>query len=98
MTFHRFTSVNCMNQVLLGYQTIQKNPHYGITYWLKLISMEASELTKSCYNISLQMFDAGRINWVFFVKNMLYKYGFAFAFLNQGVGDKNNLSHCLNKD
>ena len=29
---------------------------------------------------------AGKINWVFFVKNMLYKHG--FAFLNQGVCDK----------
>ena len=59
-----------------------------IKYWLKLVSIEAPELTKSCYNMSLQMCDAGKINWVFFVKNMLYKYGFSFAFLNQGVGDK----------
>ena len=50
--------------------------------------MEAPELTKSCYNMSLQMCDAGKINWVFFVKSMLYKYGFGFAFQNQGVGDK----------
>ena len=69
-----------------------------IKYWLKLVSMEASGLMKSYYHMSLQMCDAGKINWVFFVKNMLYKYGFGFAFLNQGVGDKNNLSHCLNKD
>ena len=54
-----------------------------IKYSFKLVSMEAPELTKSCYNMSLQMCDAGKINWIFFVKNMLYKYGFGFVFLNQ---------------
>ena len=35
-----------------------------IKYRLKLVSLEASELMKSCYNMSLQMCDAGKINWI----------------------------------
>ena len=38
--------------------------------------------------MSLQLCEAGKVNWVFFVKNMLYTYGFGFAFLNQGVGNE----------
>ena len=57
-------------------------------YWLKLLTMENGELPKSAYNMSLALCQAGKINWVSHVKNLLFRCGFGFAFEYQEVGDQ----------
>ena len=59
-----------------------------VKYYLKLVSMEPGELPKSAYNMALVLCEAGKNNWVSYVKNLLFRYGFGFAFENQGVGNQ----------
>ena len=39
----------------------------------------------------------GRTNWVTHDKNILYRYGFGFAFMNHGVGDTNSFLSLFKK-
>ena len=50
--------------------------------------MENGELPKSPYNMSLVLYEAGKNNWVSHVRNLLFRYGFGFAFDYQEVGDQ----------
>ena len=59
-----------------------------VKYWLKLLTTENGELPKSAYNMSLALCEVGKINWVSHVKNLLFRYGFGFAFEYQKVGDQ----------
>ena len=58
-----------------------------IKYWIKLVEMDNTQLPKSAYNTLYLLDDAGKTNWVTHVKNLLYRYGFAYAYINQGVGN-----------
>ena len=47
-----------------------------IKYWLKIIKMSDNCLLKACYIMLLKQCNAGRRNWVWEIKNLLYRYGF----------------------
>ena len=86
-------SKNCNNNAVLG--ECGRYPMYityytkCIKYWCKLICMDNDRLPKGAYNMLLKLDENGRVNWVTNVKNLLYKYGFGFAFISQEIGDIN---------
>jgi len=42
--------------------------------------------------------DCGRINWASKVNDLLYQYGFVYAWITQKIGDVNICFKCLNTD
>ena len=57
-----------------------------IRFWLKLLHMEDTRLPKKAY-IMLRNLDArGKTTWVTNVRLCLYRYGFGYVWLHQGVG------------
>ena len=56
-----------------------------IKYWLKLISSEDGSLLKSCYNMQVTQSNAGRKNWATDIKNMLFSFGYGYAWENQFI-------------
>ena len=60
-----------------------------IAYWLKLLYMDDTRYPKRLYLMLLQLENAGKIkgNWASDVKSMLYRYGFHYVWLHQGVGN-----------
>ena len=59
--------------------------------------MENDELPKSAYNMSLALCEAGKNNWVSHVKNLLFRYGFGFAFDIKMLVIKSSSYVCLNR-
>ena len=66
-----------------------------IKYWCKLLQMPDYRYPKNCYKMLLAQDNAGRTNWVSNVKSMLFRYGFGFVWVAQGVGNVNNFAHCF---
>ena len=60
-----------------------------IAYWLKILYMDDTRYPKRLYLMLLQLENAGKIkgNWASDVKSMLYRYGFHYVWLHQGVGN-----------
>ena len=58
-----------------------------IKYWIKLIRMENHRYPKQCYEMLNRLDAAGRNTWATSVKDVLYKYGFGYAWISQDVGD-----------
>ena len=61
-----------------------------IKYWLRLTCMRYDRYPRQCYDM-LYALDVERSQtWATSVRNILYKYGFGFVWINQGVGDMNS--------
>jgi hypothetical protein len=58
-----------------------------IRYWLKIVQMDEERLPKKAYLMLQNLDGRGKTNWVSSVRMYLYRYGFGFVWLNQGVGD-----------
>ena len=58
-----------------------------VKYWLKLIHLQDGALPKSAYLMLYKLDENGKTNWVTYIKHLLSRYGFGYAFFNQGVGD-----------
>ena len=59
-----------------------------IKYWLHLLKMENSRYPRQCYIILKRLDEAGRVTWATKVKNLPSRYGFGYAWQNQGVGNE----------
>ena len=57
-----------------------------IKYWLRLLKMDISRLPKTAYRMLLTLDDKGKPCWASQVKNTLFRLGFGYAWINQGVG------------
>ena len=58
-------------------------------YWLKIVRMEENRLPYKAYKM-LSVLDArGKKTWVSGIRETLYKYGFGYVWLNQGVENIN---------
>ena len=55
--------------------------------WLKLIEMDQNRSPLACYKMLKDLDDQGRRTWATDIRNMLYRYGFGYVWMNQGVGD-----------
>ena len=60
-----------------------------IKYWIRLIRMNNSRYSYHCYKMLRNLDNSGRITWATKVKNILFKYGFGYACVNENVGDEN---------
>ena len=58
-----------------------------INYWLRILELDDSRLTKDSYKLQMIWTENNRECWLMCVKNMLFNYGFAEAWYNQGMGD-----------
>ena len=58
-----------------------------ISYWLKILCMPETRHPKSIYLMLKGLDENNKITWATKVRNLLFKYGFGFVWLNQGVGD-----------
>ena len=62
-----------------------------VKYWLKILNIKQTRLTKVLYNVQFNALTNSHtiVNWVSKVRNLLCSYGFGEAWYNQGVGDVN---------
>ena len=62
-----------------------------VKYWLKILNIKQTRLTKVLYNVQFNALTNNHtiVNWVSKVRNLLCSYGFGEAWYNQGVGDAN---------
>ena len=65
----------------------------SIKYGCKLLYMSDSKYPKQCYKMLKHHEDNGRMNWASNVKELLFIYGFGFAWLSQEIG---NVPHVVN--
>ena len=56
-----------------------------IKYWYKLLHMPNSRYPKQCYVMLKRQDESGRTNWASKVKELLFKYGFGFAWVSQEI-------------
>ena len=61
-----------------------------IKYWCKLLHMPNSRYPKQCYVMLKRQDESGRTNWASKVKELLFKYGFGFAWISQEIGNVPN--------
>ena len=61
-----------------------------IKYICKLLNMPNSMYQKQCYVMLKHKDESGRTNWASKVKELLFKYGFGFAWVTQEIGDVPN--------
>ena len=60
-----------------------------VKYWCKLLTMQRSRYPRQCYLMLKSHDDCGRSNWASKVKDLLYQYGFGYAWITQEIGDVN---------
>ena len=60
-----------------------------ISYWLKILHMDENGYPKRCYLFLLSLDEARKTkgNWATGVKTLLYRYGFKYVWMSQGVGN-----------
>jgi hypothetical protein len=58
-----------------------------IRYWLKIIYMRDRRLPKKAYVMIKKLDERGKETWATNVRLCLFKYGFGYVWLNQGVGN-----------
>ena len=57
----------------------------AVSYWLKLISLPNNNLTKSCYNLMFLQCERGKKNWASKIKQILFQFGYGYAWEEQHV-------------
>jgi hypothetical protein len=60
-----------------------------VKYWLKLLSLPDESLLGACYYFLYNQSLLGKTNWCSKIKEILFKYGFGWAWEDQGVPDDN---------
>jgi hypothetical protein len=58
-----------------------------IKYWLKLLKMDDSRIPKKAYKLLYNLDLKGKETWVTKVRNCLFRHGYGFVWLNEGVGN-----------
>jgi hypothetical protein len=57
-----------------------------IKYWLRILALTEDRLPRKAYDMLLQMEGAGKKSWAFHVRELLYRNGFGYVWMQQGVG------------
>ena len=57
-----------------------------IKYWFKLIHMPDDRLPKKAYVMLYNLDARGKVTWATNVRNCLFRYGFGYVWMEQGVG------------
>ena len=56
-----------------------------IKYWMKILMMSDTRYVKKCYIMQKLLDDYGQINWVTKIRQLLFRNGFGYIWLNQNV-------------
>ena len=64
--------------------------HEQSRYWLKLVSLPIDSLLGSCYALQYNECLQGKENWASKIRDILFRYGFGYAWENQSVQDLYN--------
>eukprot|EP00745_Piridium_sociabile_P017375 TRINITY_DN26146_c0_g1_i13.p1 TRINITY_DN26146_c0_g1~~TRINITY_DN26146_c0_g1_i13.p1 ORF type:complete len:408 (-),score=12.07 TRINITY_DN26146_c0_g1_i13:7-1098(-) len=97
----RFLHVNRRTPNDLVYGELGRYPIYVnsymkcIKYWLKLVRMSDNRLPAKAYRLLYDLDMRGKITWASYVRKCLYSYGFAFVWIDQGVGCINSFLSCF---
>ena len=59
-----------------------------IKYWLRLLEVPDTRIHRLFYKCQYQWAEHGSNCWALHIKNILFRSGFGYAWLNQGVGNK----------
>ena len=68
-----------------------------IKYWLKLLSMDTHSYPHCSYKMLLNLSENGRITWATKIKRLLFRNGYGYVWLNQGVGNEELFLHDFKK-
>ena len=60
-----------------------------VKFWLRILALQDSRITKQAYLMQLSMTESGKQCWAFHIKNILAQCGFYYVWIYQGVGDIN---------
>ena len=60
-----------------------------IKYWCKLLHMSENRLPRNSYIMIKNLDNLGRRTWATHVKEILFRYGFGYAWIAQDIGDLN---------
>lgn len=58
-----------------------------VNFWLRIIRMDESRVTKAAYIMQLQWVDHAQQGWLTGIRNILLSFGFGEVWFNQGPGD-----------
>ena len=61
-----------------------------IKFWLRILRMENHRYPKQCYLMLKNLDDVGRRTWATYIRELLFSYGFGYAWISQGVGNESN--------
>ena len=64
-----------------------------IAYWLKLLEMPSHRIPRQAYLMLCNLDSMGRNTWATSVKDILFSFGFGFAWVSKEVGNKNHFLH-----
>ena len=59
-----------------------------VRYWLRLLEMPNTRMHKMFYKCQYEWAELGYNCWALCIKNLLFRNGYGYAWLNQGVGNK----------
>ena len=97
----RFLGVDRRTPNALIYGEFARYPIYieaytrCIKYWLKVVSMSTDRLPHKAYKMLFLLDERGKRTWASDIRQCLFKYGFAYVWLNQGVGNVNVFLRCF---
>ena len=63
-----------------------------ISYWLRLCTLPIDRFASQAYHMLKDLDAQDKITWATHVKNCLFRNGFGHVWINQGVGNKKNVS------
>ena len=61
-----------------------------IKYWCNLLYMPNTRYPKNCYKMLYSLDCFGRRNWAAYIKEILFRHGFGYAWIAQEVGNVNS--------
>ena len=83
---------NAQNEAVIGecgrFPVFVSTMKRCVKFWLRILELPESRLPRQAYVMLVRLDLLGRRNWATSIKNVLFSYGFGFAWLAQGVGNK----------
>ena len=58
-----------------------------IKYWTRMICMDRSRYPRQSYEMLKRLDEVGRLNWTSRIRNLLFTYGFEYAWIAQNIGN-----------
>ena len=82
------TPNKCVYGELGRYPLFTNSCKRAVCYWMKLLRMNENRLPKQAYSMQIRQMENGKKCWVSRLRDILYKFGFGFVWLQKSVGDE----------